>query len=71
VPFTVLSEQVAVWHSWLLHTALTQSEAIAQPWPSGQRIGHTWPQSTADSLPFFTPSLHVAALQIIEAQTPF
>jgi hypothetical protein len=50
-----------------LHTRLRQSFPLAHVSPS-LHLAHEPPQSTADSVPFCTPSLHVGAWQALPTQ---
>jgi hypothetical protein len=47
----------------------TQSAFVPQPWPTPQPV-QVPPQSTAVSVPFCTPSLHVAAWHVPATQCP-
>jgi hypothetical protein len=60
VPFVTASEQDGAWQTPALQTSLAQSAPERQPWPAMQP-GQLSPQSTADSLPFRTPSEQLGA----------
>jgi hypothetical protein len=45
-----------------------QSAPVLQPWPFGHLLGHVLPQSTPVSVPFFTVSVQVGFLQMLEIQ---
>jgi hypothetical protein len=72
-PFHTPSVHVGATHLPLAHLLLRQSQSDATPHvrPTGQRAQLPPPQSTSDSVPFLTPSLHVAALQNPAVHTLF
>jgi hypothetical protein len=75
VLFFTMSAQFAAAHTPFTQTPFTQSAATPHAWPSGHFLfagepAHEPPQSTAVSLPFFTPSPQVGAAQAPAVQTP-
>jgi len=47
-----------------------QSLAVTHVFESTHELPHAPPQSTSDSVPFFTPSKHVATAHVFAVQTP-
>jgi hypothetical protein len=67
VAFLVPSLHDGAWHTDATQTPLAQSPAKLHAVPSGQPT-QLPPQSTADSLPFWTVSLQVGAAQTFAVQ---
>src|SRR6187402_909911 len=61
--------------SWIVQmppaqTPDSQSASVAQVAFNGHGVSHASPQSVSASLPFFRPSLHEGASQVLAVQTP-
>jgi hypothetical protein len=78
-PFLTKSVQAGVAHFDEVQTPLWQSLPLAHAFASAQAVAHvafeerTPPQSTSVSVPFLTPSGHLAAWQdfvVVPEQTP-
>jgi hypothetical protein len=59
------SLHAGTWHTPPVHTRLVQSDGAPQVFPSAHAPQLDPPQSIAVSEPFLTPSVHVAAWQIL------
>jgi hypothetical protein len=74
LPFFIVSLHVGTWHLPPVHTPLVQSAAPLQAFPSAHFFPCPSqvlpPQSVSVSVPFFTPSLHVAATHVVPLHTP-
>jgi hypothetical protein len=55
-----MSPQLPAWHTPLVHTPELQSPPPPQVCPLSHFVEQLPPQSLSVSLPFFTPSVHVA-----------
>jgi len=62
------SEQVGALQTLPVHTLLEQSAPLAHVLFAPQAAQVPPPQSTSDSAPFFVPSEHVAAWQMLAVQ---
>jgi hypothetical protein len=70
VPFRTVSVQLGGWHTFPVHTLLTQSLPVLHDLPLPHFTHVAPPQSIADSEPFLTPSVQVGAWQTLPVQTP-